>query len=878
MKSPLLVLGSCFALGILLARPGLAWAPGVPLMLETAGVCLLAGLTTLRQGWRRVPFGLALAGFIAAGAAAEQLFEQRFPPHHISRLAALGIDLADPVRLQGRVVSTPVRSPDGFQFDLEVEHLGSLGAVHSITGKVRLRLQTTEDPEAIALAESLRLQYGDRIRMLVRLRRPRIYQNPGSFDFRRWMESVEDITYVGTIKSPHLVEKSTGRGAPTLALLFRKTRLRLLEGIDRLYPPWSAEGRDGAVLKAVLLGDRSSLDSDTIENFRKTGLYHLLVISGLHVGLLAMLAGVILRRMHFGETWRSALVLSFLLVYAALVEQRAPTLRATLMISVYLLGRFLYREHSLLNAVGLAGLALLVYRPAWLFESGFQLSFSAALIIAGLAVPILERTTEPFRRALWQLHDTDHDINIPARFAQLRLDVRSAVAGLRLRIPFLERHPGVATALVTGPLRVVFWAGGILVFSAVLQLGLLLPMAGTFHRVTYAGIALNALAIPLMTVLLGFAVPTVLLSATLPSLAVWPGKILALVMRWLFALTDLSGLPAWLSYRVPEPPLWVSMAFAFSVVVAAWTLGRRRRAFWASVTALTVLGGLISLHPFAPRLPRGALEVTALDCGGGDAIFLVLPDRTTILVDGGGARMDTGRDGAYRGRRWDPGEEIVSPYLWSRGIKKLDVVALSHAHLDHLGGLGAVIRNFQVGKFWHSANPPTPAYQALIAELQRQGIPTRRLTAGEGIPLGGASVEILWPPRDRPLSSTPSNDDSLVMRISADEAAVFLPGDISQEVEQELLRSGGRLSSTVLKVAHHGTKSSSSGEFLARVAPSAALLTGEGGNLGNLPAAETLERLRVAGARVLRTDLQGAVTAEMQGSRLAVRSYGGPGD
>jgi len=878
MKSPLLVLGICFALGILLAYPGHAWAPGVPLMLVTAGVCLLAGLLALGRGWRGVPFALALAGFIAAGAAGAQLFEQRFPPNHISHLAALGVDLADPVRLQGRVVSTPVRSPDGFQFDLEVEDLGSLGTVRSITGKVRLRLQTTEDPEALVLAESLRLEYGDRVGMLVRLRRPRIYQNPGSFDFRRWLESVEDITYVGTIKSPYLVEKLTGRDTPTLALLFRKTRLRLLEGIDRLYPPWSAEGRDGAVLKAVLLGDRSSLDSDTIENFRKTGLYHLLVISGLHVGLLAMLAGVLLRRLHFGETWRSALVLSFLLVYAALVEQRAPTLRATLMISVYLLGRFLYREHSLLNAVGLAGLALLVYRPAWLLESGFQLSFSAALIIAGLAVPVLERTTEPFRRALWQLHDTDHDINIPARFAQLRLDVRSAVAALRSRIPFLERHPGVATALVTGPLRVVFWAGGILVFSAVLQLGLLLPMAETFHRVTYAGIGLNALAIPVMTLLLGLAVPTILLGGIAPSLAIWPGKVLTLVMHWLFALSDWPGLPAWLSYRVPEPPLWVSLGFAFSLIAAAWTLGRYRRTFFVSVAALTVFGGLISFHPFAPRLPGGVLEVTALDCGGGDAIFLVLPDQTTMLVDGGGARLDTGRDGAYRGRRWDPGEDIVSPYLWSRGIKKLDVVALSHAHLDHLGGLGAVIRNFQVGEFWHSANPPTPAYQALIADLQRQGIPMRRLAAGEGVPLGGASVEILWPPRDRSPSSIPSNDDSLVMRVSAGEAAVLLTGDISEEVERELLRSGVRLNSAVLKVAHHGAKSSSSAEFLARVEPSVALIGSEGGTPVGLPAVETLERLRVAGARILRTDLQGAVTVEMQASRLAVRSYGGPGD
>lgn len=876
MKSPLLVLASCFALGILLARLGHAWTPGIALL--AAGGCLLFGLFALRRGWHGLSSILALVGFVAAGTLAAQLFEQRFPPNHISRVATLGIDLEDPVRLEGSLVSNSIRSPEGFQFDLNVDSLESRGRVCPLTGKVRLRLQSSDDPETLALAQSLRLQYGQRIRVLVRLHPPRIYQNPGSFDFRRWMESVEDITYVGTVKSPRLVEKLASRDARTVALLFQRARQRLLEGIDGLYPPWSAEGRSGAVLKAVLLGDRSALDSDTIENFRKTGLYHLLVIAGLHVGLLAMIAGVVLRRMPLGETWRSALLLTLLLVYAGLVEQRAPTLRATLMISAYLLGRFFYRQRSLLNAVGLAALIQLVHRPAWLFESGFQLSFSAALIIAALAVPILDRTTEPFRRAFWQLHDADRDVNIPAHLAQFRLDVRSAVAALRLRSPFFERHPAVATAVVAGPLRIALWAVGLVVFSAVLQFGLLLPMAETFHRVTYAGIGLNALAIPVMTVLLAIAVPTTLLSAVFPWLAVWPGKVLAVIMHWLFALTDWPGLPAWLSYRVPEPPFGVSLSFAVLLVTTAWMLGRHRRIFWVSLGCLALVGGLISWHPFAPRLPGGGIEVTAIDVGSGDAIFLVLPDRTTMLVDAGGSRMDSGREGAYRGRRWDPGEDIVSPYLWSRGIKKIDVVALSHAHSDHMGGLAAVIRNFQIGDFWHGPTPSTPAFDALMTQLERQGIPARQRVAGDRTSLGGAVVEVLWPPRERPVSSAPSNDDSMVMRVSAGEAAVLLTGDISQEVERELVRSGVRLKSTVLKVAHHGAKSSSSPEFLTCVGPSVALIGSEGGTQVGLPSLETLDRLNAAGAHILQTDLQGAVSVNLTGSRLTAHAYGRPGE
>ncbi len=817
---------------------------------------------------------VTLGGFVAAGAAASQLFEQRFAPNHVSHLASLGIDLEDPVRVEGRVISNPVRSSYGLQFDLEAERAESRGIEHWICGKVRLRLVTSDDPESVALAENLRLAYGARIRVLARLREPRLYQNPGSFDFRRRMESIEDVCYVGTIKSPRLIENLPESRGPSLRAFNQTLRTHLLRSIDKLYLPWAAEGRTGAVLKAVLLGDRSALDSDTVENFRRTGLYHLLVIAGLHVGLLAMLVSLLLRTLGLRETWRSIGVLLFLLSYAALVEQRAPTLRATLMIVLYLLGRFLYRPQPGLNAVGLAALILLLARPAWLFESGFQLSFSAALIICALAVPLVENGPGLLRRALWELPETGRDPGLPPRLAQFRSETRMAVEWLKSHAAILSRHPALATKIVVIPMQVAIWTTSAILFSAVLQFGLLLPMAETFHRVTFVGIALNALAIPIMTAVLAVAVPTVLLAAISPALALWPGKLLGLIMTGMFALTDLPGLPGWLSFRVPEPPGWVSLGFAFAMVVAAWALGRRRRIFWAALAALMLFGGLISLHPFPSRLPEQSLEITALDCGGGDSILVILPNRITMLVDGCGTRTTSAREAAYGGRRWDPGEDIVSPYLWSRGISTLDVVALSHAHQDHLGGLAAVLRNFRVGEFWHGRNPLTPAYSALFGEAKRQHIPERQLEAGERLELGESTVEVLWPPREREIAASPSNDDSLVMRVSTAEAAVLLVGDISDVVEKELLAKGAPLKSQVLKVAHHGARGSSSPEFLAQVSPAAALVTGESSGLVNLPSPEALERLHAAGARVLRTDIDGASTVALQGHKLAIDTRG----
>ena len=937
MKAPLLALAACFALGIALARPDpLASHPtvadpvrAVPVLLGCAAACLLAGLVMLRTRRQLVATVLALAGFVFAGAAGMRLFEFRFPPSHVSHLGGYvgtwGIDLSQPVRLDGRLISDPQRTPYGSQFDVEATRLEAEGPRNRlpallVSGKVRLRLEAVEDSESLAAAEALEPKYGDFISAEVRLRRPQVYRNPGSFDFRRWMESIEDVYWVGNIRGAPAIERRgrlspdgtspgaghRGPGAPPagVASLTERARRRLLQSIDRLYPPWLPEGRDGAVLKAVLLGDRSSLDSDTIEDFRKVGLYHLLVIAGLHVGLLAMLAEALLRLLRLGETWRSGLVLLFLLGFASLVEQRAPTLRATLMICAYLLARLLYREQPALNAIGLAALALLAARPAWLFESGFDLSFSAALLIAGLAVPILERTTEPYRRALWRLDAVDLDPSLEPRAAQFRLDLRAMAGALKARVAWLSRHPAAAEALVTAPTRAAVWTVNMLLFSAVLQFGLLLPMAETFHRVTYAGIGLNALAIPVMTLVLAFALPTTLLGARLPALAVWPAKALALVMKGLFALTDFPNLPRWLSYRVPSPPEWAAWGFSLSIVAAACALGRQRRVFWGSLGASGAFAILISLHPFRPQLPTGVVEVTALDCGGGDGVFVVLPDRTTMLV---GA---CGRSGAARERfgkrRWDPGEEIVSPYLWQRGVKKLDVLVLTGSNDTHVDGVAAVLENFSVGEVWQGAAPAgagegpivyrtgprndsaaasSPAYEALLAKTRERRIPVRELSAGEVFPLGGASVRILWPTASVPVangaegSNRPSrsrrsrNDDSLVLRISIAGSSVLLTGDIDERVEQELARSALPLASEALKVARHGARTSSGPEFLARVSPRIAILSAESGIPRSSPSPETLERIRAAGARIFRTDTDGAVTVEMRGASLSVHTF-----
>jgi competence protein ComEC len=218
------------------------------------------------------------------------------------------------------------------------------------------------------------------------------------------------------------------------------------------------------------------------------------------------------------------------------------------------------------------------------------------------------------------------------------------------------------------------------------------------------------------------------------------------------------------------------------------------------------------------------------------------------------------------------GEEVVSPYLWSRGIKRLDVVALSHAHHDHLDGLHAVIANFKVGELWIGRDEETPAFLVLLAEARAHGIQIVQEIQGRTFDWDGVRGEVLWP-ADVSEVDKAANDNSLVMRIQDGDENFLLPGDIEKKVENQLVDEHAPLSANFLKVPHHGSKTSSTDAFVGAVAPRVAVVSvGEGNQFGH-PVDSVVERYAQAGVRFLRTDRDGAVTALTDGHDLVVRSF-----
>jgi competence protein ComEC len=279
----------------------------------------------------------------------------------------------------------------------------------------------------------------------------------------------------------------------------------------------------------------------------------------------------------------------------------------------------------------------------------------------------------------------------------------------------------------------------------------------------------------------------------------------------------------------------------------------------------TTLVTLLVASPWAAALDPGQLELTAIDVGQGDSLLLVSPRGRTMLIDGGG-RLEYGN--IKRRAKLDTGEDVVSTYLWSRGIRHIDILAATHAHQDHTGGLRALMENFHPSEFWTGANPPPD----LVAQARAQGTRVIEQRAAAPQPFGGATIQVLAPLPDY-IPMSVGNNDSLVLRVAHGRHAFLLMGDLERAEEQNLLAQAAPLRADVLKVGHHGSRTSTSEEFLNAVQPSIALISAGPDNSFGHPHATVLERLAARNTTVLRTDHWGLASVSSDGKVIKYTIY-----
>jgi competence protein ComEC len=401
-------------------------------------------------------------------------------------------------------------------------------------------------------------------------------------------------------------------------------------------------------------------------------------------------------------------------------------------------------------------------------------------------------------------------------------------------------------------------AGGAVLFclqlmllSACVQWMLAMPMILYFHRLSITGLTANIIIVPLVSLAIPFGFAAV---ATgwhfFATIALW----MLQGSQWA-ATTHARWEPNW---RVPDPPL--AALVLFGVLLAWFCVALRRQSRWVLPSAVASLAALalVAFHPFPSSIQRGFLEIAMIDVGQGDSILLGLPSGGAMLVDTGGIQT-FGRKTRPRDSSFDTGEDVVSPYLWRRGLRSLDVLMISHAHADHAGGAEAVLNNFHPREIWGAFDVDDKDWRRLAALARAAGTRVRSLHKGEVIQLGGVRWEVFAPLPD--LAPRDKNEASLVVRASYGRHSLLLTGDMDRRTEALLLEAGYTARADILKVAHHGSKNSSLPRFLDVLQPSLAMISaGYENNFGH-PNPVTLNSLDQRHAVVLRTDRQGLVVA-----------------
>ena len=798
----------CFAGGIAVCRlAGIAPAE--------AAVCLAAALA----GWlaaRRVQ-GKAAAraamwtGWLAAGALAAALQ----PPR-----AAPPLDLA-PRRVEGCVAESAVIRDDRMQFTLEVQP----GA--------GIRVSAPPDRNGRFPAPPV---YGERLAVELRLRKLRGFRNPGGFDSAAYMAR-RGVFWTGSPPRGAALERLPGSCGAAWRRATERWRAAALARIGQLYPD---DAYHSAMMRGLLLGDKSGIRKAWIEDFRRTGTYHALVISGSHVTLVCGL--FLLWRLFSGLGWRTVPLLAAVVawLYALMAGADPPVMRAAAGFTLFAVGAAAYRRLPLLNTVGAVALVFLALDPDQLFDASFQLSFLAVAALGAFFPP------KPAVRGF------------EPREAAARLERRLLAETIEavFRLP-----PAWSRGLVEAAARIARSAWRLFLASAAVQLSLALPMASLFHRLSLSGLTANVVVAPLVSL----AIPAGFAAAFTGSHAA--AQVAATLLDAARAVAGWHARfdPDW---RMPDPPLW--LAVAIGAALLAWASRQGRRGTWAAAAVYTSLLALLVTHPFAPRAQPGALELTAIDVGQGESLLAGLPDGRFVLVDGGGLPQH----GRRRAEPFDVGEEVVSPYLWHRGIRRLEVIAVSHLHEDHAGGVPSLIANFRPREVWSAFAEDTPLWRRIAAAARENGARIRILREGDRCDIGPVACRVLAPPRSQPWTGRPQNNDSLVLELRHGRHVFLLTGDIEAPVEARLHEEGLLGKADVLKAPHHGSKRSATPWLLGKTRPAVAVISAGEGNSYGLPHAETLARLAAMRAAVLRTDTSGLVTVRSDGRYLEYEAAG----
>lgn len=550
----------------------------------------------------------------------------------------------------------------------------------------------------------------------------------------------------------------------------------------------------------VLLGDRRRITDETYTAFLESGTAHILAVSGVHIGIIFMTISIMLRLvMPKRRRLRIYLTIIAVLLFALIAGARVSSLRAAIMIALYLASELFDREPDTPTALSLAAILFTLHDPDAVLDAGFQLSF---LSIASIFV---------FSPAF------------------------------HLRMHWL---PGVLREALS-----TTFAVQILAFPVAISL---------FHVMPLSGLVANLIVIPLLTVVLWLSVLTAGTALVFtPAALLFAHATHPFILAILAIVNGISEFGITYFYLSAPTPAAIA-AYAAAAMLLLVTLNAvRHRARWTAALACALVVTVLLWKPFYPES-----EVTFLDVGHGDAAFIRTPGGGHILIDAGD------QNGFL-----DMGKRVIAPFLWSNHVSRIDALLITHPDRDHIGGVAYLLDHFPVAAVY-LGNPHNDSAeeQALLAQCERLGINVHRLTRGDALHVHGARLEVLHPPRDWP-DYLPLNDSSLTLRLTWPGLSVLFPGDAEAAAEDAIAALD--CTARILKVPHHGSRTSSSRAFIDAVNPDLAIISVGRRVPRSVLSADVVQRYRASGITVLRTDIAGGIRIVTRDGKLVVQTARG---
>ncbi|WP_435170975.1 DNA internalization-related competence protein ComEC/Rec2 [Paenibacillus glycanilyticus] len=822
---------------------------GAALAISSAAVLLLA-LVLVGQSTRRLAVVCLIGCMLAAG---ERLWADA---RNGSALDLPGASYE--AEVTGTIVSAVEVDGDRAMFRVTADavRVGGEAAPRKVRERLLVQVRLAEQPHQELAAAWHR---GGSVRLAGELARPAGVSNSGGFDYRRYLESSQHVHWLLKVKGIGAVQAAPGPGWTVAAVLGRVDAARDWLGarMDRLYP-----ADQSGYMKGLVLGIREDLDPEQFQQFSRLGLTHILAISGLHVAVFVYALGAVLRLLRLTRERLLLTLIAAVPFYVLLSGSSPSVVRAGLMTMLALLAARMDKLKDGLHLLAAAAVVMLIWNPSFIQDVGFQLSFA---VTAGLILFV-----PPVRRAMpnWRKGKSLLDL--------LAVTVVAQAVSFPLTVYYFNQFH--LLSIPANLILVPFISFIVMPIGAVaLVFGLLWPLGGQLLA------AVSVYANDWTFLLVSW------LGEVDAVRTIWATPPLWWIAAWYLALAvlcrQLPAAPAAVPKETDETmPLQEASAGMERDAVPIWELLEERKLpIWrrrsTGLSLAMLAGAALLFYAYFPDMLKRTADVDVLDVGQGDAIFIRTPQGKRILIDGGGTLSfrKPGEEWKQRSDPFEVGSKVVVPLLMKRGVHSLDLLVISHLDSDHIRGLQAVLDAIPVRAIaWNGSLKHAEDAEAIMRTALRKGIPLYRAEIGKEWKVDAdTELTVLWPPaagEGIPVIED-QNDDSVVLWMRIYQSTFLLSGDISSTAESAILSrmrdQNTTLSSTesskklsridVLKIAHHGSKYSTSEEWLRYWKPLQAAISVGATNTYGHPHPDVLKRLEEYGVTALRTDQNGEI-------------------